>query len=148
MCYAARTTEGRSATIRTSGYINPQWHEAYRKVVTAEMTQAFGRARSGNPDGIPAVVIASERLELPIWENDLLHMTAVRRGVYEMVREYQPITGVDIASRISRDDRNTRRTLAELATAGLINKINGKGWSTREQTELERFLRGKSDGDG
>lgn len=66
------TADGRRRTVRTLAYRDHDWHRSYRAIVAAELTQAAGRGRACNDDGIPVVVVSTESLGYPLIENQPL----------------------------------------------------------------------------
>lgn len=59
-------TAGKRHTVQARGYIDHDWHDAHQSIVRAELLQAVGRARGICEHGIPAVVVSTEEIGLPL----------------------------------------------------------------------------------
>lgn len=69
--WSAKTLSGARRTVKTIAYRDHDWHAAHRSIVTAELIQAAGRARSVLEAGIPAIVVTSEPLGFVAADVDL-----------------------------------------------------------------------------
>ena len=70
--WSGHTESGIRQTVRTKGYRDHAWQHAYRQLTRAELTQAIGRSRYHNNDGIPlTVVVSKEDLGLSLADDQL-----------------------------------------------------------------------------
>lgn len=111
--YWSGLTPNKRRTIKTCGYLDRDWHNAYRLLVTAELEQSIGRARSSLNDGVPCIVFSTE--ELPsalVVDEDPPLITDKAHLVLEQIRSRgQPSS-----------PGPSRRHLTDLSEIGVISK--------------------------
>ncbi len=75
--WAGTTVSGQSVTVKTKGYLDPDWARAYRAIVRAGLVQAIGRARITLDSGIPVLVYTRDECGLRVADTST---SAVKTG--------------------------------------------------------------------
>lgn len=135
----ATTASGRLVLIEgVSGYIDPEWRDACRELVTATLIQAIGRGRSTRDDGSHVVCISKEQLPIPlsnatIGSKPRLSGTAVKilGAVAELSsRTGKPAKTGKVSALVGMNPKNCRNALNELRSEGAVRKHGERlGWT-------------------
>jgi hypothetical protein len=153
--WSGRNTDGKRVTVTTRNYRDHDWRHAHALIVAAELKQCFGRARSIRQHGIPAVILTTENLGLPLASFELKAVSEadekVLRAVGELVRlsdtfpkgvdndTYRTlllnkillarvsVSSSEVAKRIDRNEKSVRRSLIRLEQAGFVKRVGERG---------------------
>lgn len=116
--WSGLTESGQVRVIRTNSYCDHRWRMAFASETRAELIQAVGRARSLNDEGIPCVVVSTEKVPRAtlvdrdpplIGDLEWQWLAALRSGP-KSTRELVEVGG---------DSRSVQRFIAALLGAGL-----------------------------
>jgi len=156
--------DGRRHTVRGVGYRDWDWWRAHRAIVRAELVQAVGRGRTILPSGTPVIVVSNEPLGLPLAATNVRPLSRAEAEALAAVREltHGPPSGVDlsdqnskrylygfrsdkrsvstaeVATRLGKGERPTRRVLCDLAERGLVERAGerkGRRWRIVSTTD-------------
>lgn len=140
------TANGVESVISSPGYTNADWAEAYEALVTAEIHQSVGRARSILPEGIPCFLISTEKT-IPLNSS----IVGCERGYtiaphnrfwpindtqYSILQAMVPdhhYHGNEIAEKVSITKQSVSRQMIALCKSGRViqSEQTGKGGWTR-----------------
>jgi hypothetical protein len=160
--WSGRTLDGKVVTIKTLGYGDWDWRDAYEAVVGAELVQAVGRARSVCGNGVPAVVISTHKIGkqgYPLLDankcrvegksersllDKLTDIFAIGLGEksgqanghssYSNTIREMSVSTAEIATAFGKTSRQTLRLLEGLESAGHVERVGKRGgWRITER---------------
>jgi hypothetical protein len=136
---------GTEVELRTKGYINDAWHNAYKSLAWATIQQAIGRGRITLVDrGIPVYVISKEPLGLPIIDNQVLpvltkHHSQILDAVRDATARGEGLRMKDLAKLTRLQDCQTRCLSRDLEIWGFISRASQRsGWKATQTESMTK----------
>ena len=137
------TASGHPRIVEGLGYRHPDWQQAHRAHVRANIIQAAGRGRGIRETGCDVLILSTEEAGFPLTEpaQDVVEMPT---GVVDVLTaligtiSYNTILGVrsDTASlclQLGTTDRTARKWLTQLESRGLVCRFGERGgWQLTE----------------
>lgn len=122
--WTGETIDGRKAAVFALGYRRNGWRTAYEDLVHSEIDQAIGRGRGILQNGIPVIVVTTEKLGYPLLE--LPPRPEKLQPVYDAVCSGLK-TVADIEKATGKSESTVRRCVIELENRGDVARESKRG---------------------
>ncbi|QDU94126.1 primase alpha helix C-terminal domain-containing protein [Lignipirellula cremea] len=124
--WRGRTETGEFVDVVTRCYDDPTWQQTYEYDVQATLNQALGRARSILSEGMDAVVVTCEPLQLPLYDESLIEASDVVEEALDLFAKpsfsQDALNWQVLAEQLHLKQRTAKALLNELLCLGIVVK--------------------------